>query len=89
MKKRIINIVIVMLLTASVSFGQIVLTTEDQGYNPRAGSTEPEFGVMVPMQNINLDQYKEESVPLGEGWLLLAFLGGAWTLRKKGRGEKR
>ena len=72
-----------MLLTASVSFGQIVLTTEDQGYNPRAKSTEPEFGVMVPMQNINLDQYKEESVPLGEGWLLLAFLGGAWTLRKK------
>lgn len=87
MKKRIINIIIVMLLTASVSFGQIVLTTEDQGYNPRLqGGTE--FGVMVPMQNINLDQYTENLVPLGEGWLLLAFLGGAWALRNKVRSSE-
>ena len=77
-----------MLLAVSTAFGQIVLTAEDQGLNPRVGSSSPELGVMVPMQNTNLDQYTEGLVPLGEGWLLLAFLGAAWGTGKKLRDKR-
>lgn len=88
MKQRTTLIIIVMLLAVSTAFGQIILTNEDQGLNPRYGEKNPEFGVMVPLQNINLDQYKENYIPLGEGWLLLACFGGAWALRKKMRDER-
>lgn len=88
MKKRFIFSIVIMLLAVSTAFGQIVLTAEDQGLNPRVGSSSPELGVMVPMQNTNLDQYTEGLVPLGEGWLLLACLGGGYLLRKKVRSEK-
>lgn len=88
MKKQIVNTVIIMLLAVSTAFGQIVLTNEDQGVSPRASSSNPEFGVMVPIQNTNLDQYTENYMPLGEGWLLLAFLGAAWGTGKKLRDKR-
>jgi len=75
----------VMLLTAISTFGQVIITPEDQGTNPRA--VDPGLGVMVPMQNTNLDQFKTNVVPLGEGLLLLACLGGGFLLSKKVKGE--
>jgi len=81
MKKRIIVVAAVLLMAIGSSFGQIIYTSEDDP-NQRDG----QFGVMVPIQNANIDQYKLNEVPLGSGWLLLAGLGGAYLLRKR-KGE--
>lgn len=67
-----------MILAVSTAFGQIIYTNED-GTNSR----DSEFGVMVPMQNINTDQYQQSIVPLGDGLLLLVGMGGVFLLRKR------
>ena len=83
MRKRTCVIVIVLLMVAQSVMGQIIYTQEDVGTNLRAGGKSDQFGVMVPLQNSNLDQYQEFYVPLGNGLLLLAGLGGAYLLKKK------
>lgn len=83
MRKRTCVIVIVLLMVAQSVMGQIIYTQEDVGTNLRAGGKSDQFEVMVPLQNSNLDQYQESYVPLGNGLLLLAGLGGAYLLKKK------
>lgn len=83
MKKRTILFAVIMLLAVQSAIGQIIILEEDEGLNPRAGSSSSEFGVMVPFQNSNLDQFKMEHVPLGDGLLLLVGLGGGYLLKKK------
>ena len=83
MRKRTCVIVTVFLMAVQSVMGQIIYTQEDVGTNLRAGGKSDEFGVMVPLQNSNLDQYQEEYVPLSDGLLLLAGLGGAYLLKKK------
>ena len=88
MKKSIVIIIIAMLIGCfqPVS-GQIIYTTEDAGINPRAQG-EGDLNVMVPMQNVTLDQWKEPYVPVGNGLLLLAGMGGAYLLSKRGKSKK-
>lgn len=81
MKKLCSILVIILSLNITPSFGQMILTEEDAGLNPRAGKSDPGFGVMVPVQNVYYDQW--EYLPLGDGLLLLAGLGGAYLLKKK------
>lgn len=83
MKKIFYILLIILNLSITPLFGQMILTEEDAGINPRAGSPEPGFGVMVPVQNVTYDQW--EYLPLGDGLLLLAGLGGAYLLKKKRR----
>ena len=83
MKKRCSIIIITVLLSFTPLFGQMILTEEDAGLNSRAGSSSTELGVMVPIQNSNLDQFTEEYVPLANGLLLLVGMGGAYLLKKK------
>lgn len=83
MKKRTILFFILLVLAVRSSFGQIIFTEEDAGLNPRAGGKPDEFGVMVPLQNVNYDQFKTEVVPVGNGLLLLIGLGGAYLLKKR------
>lgn len=71
-----------MLLAVQSAIGQIIVLEEDEGLHPRAGSSSSEFGVMVPLQNSNLDQFEMEYVPLGDGLLLLVGLGGGYLLKK-------
>jgi hypothetical protein len=71
------------MLGFSPLFGQMILTDEDAGLNARAGSDATGINVMVPLQNSNLDQWKTNVVPLADGLLLLAGLGGAYLLKKK------
>ena len=79
MKKKLIAIVAVLLMTVGTAFSQVILTDED--FNHNRANADPEFGVMVPMQNVNMDQWKQ--APLGTGVLLLAGLGTAYLLRKR------
>ena len=83
MNKRLFIILFTLVLSVGASFGQIIYTDEDYGTHLRSGSSNPEIGVMVPLQNSNLDQWKYEYVPVGEGWLLLFGLSGAYLLKKK------
>ena len=80
MKKKVIAIVAALFLTVGSAFSQVILTDEDFNHN-RNQVTPEEFGVMVPAQGYNIDQYKH--APLGNGVLLLAGLGAAYLLKKK------
>ena len=83
MKKSIVIIIIALLMGCFKPLSaQIIYTEEDAGLNPRAQSTAP-MGVMVPMQDVDLDQWK--TVPLGNGFLLLAGLGGAYLFSKRSK----
>ena len=64
-------------------FGQMILTEEDAGLNTRAGKNSTDISVIVPLQNTNVDQYEENYIPVGNGLLLLAGLGGTYLLKKK------
>lgn len=86
MKKFCSILVIILSLNITPLFGQMILTEEDVGINPRAGKANPGFGVMVPVQNVTYDQW--EYAPLGNGLLLLAGLGGAYLLKKKSSQKK-
>lgn len=83
MKKRIIAIITLMFLAIPPLIGQIIYTDEDVGNHPRATGTASDFNIVVPMQNLSLDQWEQELVPLGNGLLLLAGLGTAYLLKKK------
>lgn len=83
MKKRTIALVTIILMAVQSVMGQIIYTEEDQGTHLREGGSKPAFGVMVPLQNVEYDQWKLEYVPIGDGLLLLVGLGGAYLLKKK------
>lgn len=86
MKKSIVIIIIAMLIGCFKPLSaQIIYTEEDAGLNPRAQSEAP-MGVMVPMQGVSVDQWK--ITPLGNGFLLLAGMGGAYLLSKRKNSKK-
>ena len=88
MKKSIVIIIIALLIGCFKPLSaQIIYTQEDAGINPRAQGSG-DLNVMVPMQNVNIDQWKEEFVPVGNGLLLLAGMGGAYLLSKRGKTKK-
>lgn len=79
MRKRFFVILTALLMGMVSAQGQIVyIEDEDQGHHPR-GVVESPVNIIVPMQDINTDQY----LPLGEGWLLLVGLGGCYLLKKR------
>ena len=81
MKKLCFILVIILSLNITPLFGQMILTEEDAGLNPRAEAAMPTPDIMVPLQNVDYDQWVY--VPLGNGLLLLVGLGGAYFLKKK------
>ena len=85
MKKSIVIIITALLIGCFKPLSaQIIYTEEDAGLNPRA-QAQGDFNVMVPMQGVSVDQWK--ITPLGNGFLLLAGMGGAYLLMRK-RKEK-
>ena len=80
MKKKMLTLMTVLLMAAGSAFAQVIITDEDVNHN-RATRTAQEIGVMVPMQNIDDDQWKV--APLGSGILLLAGLGAAYLVKKR------
>ena len=83
MKKRIIAIIAALMMAAAPAMAQIFMTDED--LNNREGATQEQFGVMVPGQNLDYDQWK--ITPAGEGLVVLAGLAGAYLLGKRRKEE--
>ena len=80
MKKKMLTLMTVLMMAAGSAFAQVIITDEDVNHN-RATRDAEEFGVMVPMQNFDGDQWKQ--APLGNGILLLAGLGAAYLVKKR------
>lgn len=83
MKKRAIVFITLLVMAVGNAFGQIIYTEEDQGTHLRQQTGSGTFGVMVPLQNVNYDQWKMYYVPVGDGLLFLIGLGGAYLLKKR------
>ena len=80
MKKRMLTRMTVLLMAAGSAFAQVIITDEDVNHN-RATTSGEVVGVMVPMENVDNDQWKV--APLGSGILLLAGLGAAYLVKKR------
>ena len=84
MKKLIMTIAIATML-AVPAMAQVFLDDETNN-NKRDGEiTQEEFGVMVPSENVDYDQWKY--MPLGDGLLVLAGLAGAYLIGKRRKEE--
>jgi hypothetical protein len=81
MKKICYILLVILNLSVTPLLGQMILTEEDVGINPRAAKSYPDNWVMVPVQNVTYDQWNY--APLSDGLLLLVGLGGAYLLKKK------
>jgi len=82
MKKFCCAILVTLGLSFTPLFGQMILTEEDAGLNPRATAPSTSH-VMVPLQDVDFDQW--EYLPIGDGLFILAGLGGAYLLAKRKR----
>lgn len=79
MKKKLLTIVVAMFLTVGSAMSQVFITDDDE--NMRIEKDISEIGVMVPMQNVDFDQYKY--TPVGEGLLLLLGMGACYLVGKR------
>ena len=80
MKKKMLTLMTVLLMAVGSAFAQVIITDEDVNNN-RLNRDGDEIGVMVPRQNVDMDQWK--IAPLGNGILLLAGLGAAYLAKKR------
>lgn len=89
MKKITSIVILTAFLAVQPVMGQIIFTEEDVGLNQRAPQSSGELeGLMVPLQNSNLDQFITTHVPLGNGLWVLIGLGGGYLLKKKSENRK-
>lgn len=84
MKRKIMILTAAILMAAGTAFGQVILTEEDPNHN-RAEGDQTNFGVMVPAEGWDVDQWKY--APLDGGMLLLAGLGAAYLVGKRKKND--
>ena len=89
MKKLVATIAIAatLMMVSIPSMAQVFIMEEDELNNTRNTVTQEEFGVMVPGQDLEEDQWKH--APLGEGIVMLAGLAGAYLIGKRRKEEER
>ena len=79
--KKLIAIIAALMLATAPAMSQVFIMDEDEYNNGRSTMSEEQFGVMVPSQGVDYDQWKFS--PLGEGIVVLAGLAGAYLLGKR------
>ena len=84
MKKLVVSIAIAaaLMMASAPTMAQVFLSDLD-GSNNRGEITEEEFGVMVPTEGVNYDQF----TPVGSGVVVLAGLAGTYLLGKRRKDE--
>ena len=83
MKKLIIAITTILTLATAPAMAQVFL--DDDDLNTR-GDGVNDLGAIIPEQDVNYDQF-QPYVPVGEGFLLLAGLAGAYLVGKRRKEE--
>ena len=81
-KRRHILLTAVLIVMLALPSSAQIFTMENES-NMREDDAE-EFG-MIPLNGSLIDQANEPVTPIGEGWLLLAALGGAYLSMNKSR----
>ena len=84
MKKLIIAITTILTLASAPAMAQVFL--DDDDLNTRGTLSEGDLGAIIPEQDVNYDQFQPYS-PVGEGFLLLAGLAGAYLVGKRRKEE--
>ena len=73
---------VALLLSAEPLRAQVFIQDDEFEGSMRVGTNE--FDLVVPMDGSDVDQY----VPLGEGVLAMAMLGGAYLMTKRKKNRK-
>lgn len=84
MKKRILTIVAALTMAITPSMAQIFMD-DNEWTDDRVQRGEEDFGVMVPAELVDYDQWK--FVPVSEGIALLTGLGVVYLLGKRKKDE--
>ena len=84
MKKRLLTIVAALTMAITPTMAQVFIG-DDEWSDNRIQRSDEEFGVMVPAENVDYDQWKY--VPVGEGLALLTGLGFVYLLGKRKKDE--
>ena len=79
MNKIVMIFAVALFLMAEPLRAQVFIQDDEFEGSMRLGSDE--FGLVVPMEGSDVDEF----VPLGEGALTMALLGGAYLLTKRKR----
>lgn len=85
MKKLIMAIILVAMLAPATATAQVFLDDNTMTNNRDLHDRE-EFGVMVPRENVDYDQWKY--VPIGDGWVMLLGLAGAYMFGMRSKKTK-
>lgn len=82
MNRNILVLLLLLFMATAPVHAQIFI--QDSEYEGTSRTEYEEYDLISPIQGTTLDQY----LPLGNGLLLLAGLGGAYLLKKR-KGEKK
>ena len=82
MNKIVMIFAVALLLSAEPLRAQVFIQDDEFEGSMRVGTNE--FDLVVPMDGSDVDQY----VPLGEGVLAMAMLGGAYLMTKRKKNRK-
>lgn len=81
MKKTVVLLTVLFMAVVPLKAQVFIADDEFEGMMRK---DDPEYVLVVPLQGLSTDQY----LPVGDGLLLLAGLGGAYLLRKSKKTEK-
>ena len=81
MMKKIVVLLTVLFMTVGSMKAQVFIA--DDEFEGMMRKSDPDFVLVAPVQGLTTDQY----LPLGNGVLLLAGLGGAYLLKKRNKKE--
>ena len=81
MMKKIVVLLTVLFMTVGPMKAQVFIA--DDEFEGMMRKSDPDFVLVAPVQGLTTDQY----LPLGNGVLLLAGLGGAYLLKKHKKKE--
>ena len=83
MKRIVLMVTVALLLATAPLNAQIYIMDEEFEGQNRNVYEDVDWGVFVPVQGMEQDQY----TPLGDGVLALGLLGGAYLLSKRKKTE--
>ena len=81
-RRNVILMLLLMLLSVTTATAQVFIL-DDEFEGTMRNPTE-DFGLIVPIEGLDTDQY----LPLGDGLFVLAGLGAAYLMRKRKKDDE-